>query len=606
MRDRATISCCMTAGGDAARVRAILALVRPCVDEIVLAVDDRRAEEILSACDDLVDVRRRYAFLAPPARYIGWIHHQCSGDWILRLDDDEAPSSSLLAALGRLVAETHATHVAFPRRWLHPTPGRWIMSFPWTPDHQVRLVRNVPGAWAFEGRAHHGIEVAGDLRRIPHPIWHLNLLLDDRAAREAKAARMAVLSPGAAIDGDPLNALYLPEAWERVETAGVPPEDRPLLESVLDPAHVPPPRATRLPPLTPVGEVDLYNRAREVREGAYRAQVRVVDARRGLRPGELTHLEVETTNLGTERWPPLREQGPPIRLTYRWRDRDGAMVVEDGMRTQFEEPVPPGWTTRTMLAVRAPDAPGEYLLEVDVVHEHVRWFEAGEHVRFTIDDDARPRPDVTRVPQSYGWEGLDVKLAQWLGDLRGGTFVEAGANDGVTQNNTLLLERSRGWSGLLVEPIPDLAEQCRRNRPSAIVEEVALVGDDGPGTSVRMRFSGLMSLVDGALGDAAAEQRHVADGLMRQGLAETYDVEVPAATLSTLLDRHGLTDVDLLVVDVEGFEAEALAGLDLERHRPRFICVEANFPDAVEGVLGERYEAVAELSHRDVLYRLRG
>jgi FkbM family methyltransferase len=278
----------------------------------------------------------------------------------------------------------------------------------------------------------------------------------------------------------------------------------------------------------------------------------------------------------------------------------------DGLRTQFEESVPPGATTRTMVAVQAPASPGEYLLEVDVVHEHVRWFGAGERVPFTVHEAARPRPDLSRVPQSHGLEGLDVKLAEWFGDQRGGTFVEAGANDGIAQSNTLLLERSRDWRGLLVEPIPELAERCRRNRPEAIVEAVALIADDGvPAASVRMHFAGLMSVVEGAMGDPADDARHVADGLARQGLTETYEVDVPSATLSALLDRHGVSEVDLLVLDVEGSEADALAGLDLDRHRPRFICVESRFRAAVERVLGDEYDAVAELSHHDVLYRAR-
>jgi hypothetical protein len=40
-----------------------------------------------------------------------------------------------------------------------------------------------------------------------------------------------------------------------------------------------------------------------------------------------------------------------------------------------------------------------------------------------------------------------------------GTFVEAGANDGVTESNTLALETEYGWTGLLAEPVPWLYNQ---------------------------------------------------------------------------------------------------------------------------------------------------
>ena len=36
--------------------------------------------------------------------------------------------------------------------------------------------------------------------------------------------------------------------------------------------------------------------------------------------------------------------------------------------------------------------------------------------------------------------------------LRNGTFVDVGANDGVSLSNTLTFERDRGWTGLCIEP----------------------------------------------------------------------------------------------------------------------------------------------------------
>ena len=37
---------------------------------------------------------------------------------------------------------------------------------------------------------------------------------------------------------------------------------------------------------------------------------------------------------------------------------------------------------------------------------------------------------------------------------RNGVFVDVGAYDGTTFSNTLFFERSMGWSGLCVEPLP--------------------------------------------------------------------------------------------------------------------------------------------------------
>jgi hypothetical protein len=48
---------------------------------------------------------------------------------------------------------------------------------------------------------------------------------------------------------------------------------------------------------------------------------------------------------------------------------------------------------------------------------------------------------------------LDLKLDALFGQKTGGVFIELGANDGLTQSNTAFFEFSRGWTGLLVEPV---------------------------------------------------------------------------------------------------------------------------------------------------------
>ena len=215
---------------------------------------------------------------------------------------------------------------------------------------------------------------------------------------------------------------------------------------------------------------------------------------------------------------------------------------------------------------------------------------------------------VRRYAQPALYE-IDRKLERHL-DRDGGVFIEAGANDGVRQSNTYYFEKIRGWTGLLVEPVPELAAECRKNRRASVVREAALVEREVAGATVELHVAGLMSTVAGALGDGAATAEHVAAGRAVQGLAETRTIRVPARTLSALIDEAGLAgEIDLLSLDVEGAEEAALRGLDLRRHTPRFICVEARDEAAIAAVLGERY-CVAEVltdvgTHRDLLYERR-
>jgi FkbM family methyltransferase len=219
------------------------------------------------------------------------------------------------------------------------------------------------------------------------------------------------------------------------------------------------------------------------------------------------------------------------------------------------------------------------------------------------------------LERSYALDGLDRAVARYLKPGRG-VFVEAGAHDGLTQSNTAMLEFGRGWSGLLVEPIPELAMLCHANRPGSIVEQAALVAADYADEVIDMTYCNRSSIVDGGRGNTAADAAWLEKcrRLPDQVDVEPYRLQVPARTLSSLLDDHKVGQVDLLSLDLEGYEASALRGLDFERHRPSLVLVEVSRdPDAIEVALDPWYLHVADLSdHRshdppwyDALYRAR-
>ncbi len=200
---------------------------------------------------------------------------------------------------------------------------------------------------------------------------------------------------------------------------------------------------------------------------------------------------------------------------------------------------------------------------------------------------------------------IDRKLERHM-DFDRGVFVEAGANDGYVQSNTYYFEKMRGWAGVLIEPVPQLAAACRNIRRGPVFE-AALVESAEPGTTVELHWAGLMSTLTGALGDSAVTATHVEAGIKVQQLAGSWRLRVAARTLSAILDEAGIgSHIDLLSLDVEGGEPAALRGLDWSRHAPRFICVEARDPVAIAALLEPRYDLVEVLTdlgtYRDLLY----
>jgi FkbM family methyltransferase len=196
-----------------------------------------------------------------------------------------------------------------------------------------------------------------------------------------------------------------------------------------------------------------------------------------------------------------------------------------------------------------------------------------------LGSDAYSRP-------AYG--EIDRKLDHYFKErgVERGFFVEAGAVDGVFESNTYFLERWRGWDGLLVEPVPEMYRRLKVNRRARAVN-CALVSSAAPESTIRITPAHAVSTIVGAdAGQAAA-------------------ITVPARTLGSILDEMGNPCVDLLSLDVEGFELHVLNGLDFNRHRVDTIVIEYLTAEArreIDAFLSTHFAFRQALTDRDFLY----
>ena len=203
----------------------------------------------------------------------------------------------------------------------------------------------------------------------------------------------------------------------------------------------------------------------------------------------------------------------------------------------------------------------------------------------------------------FGLNELDRKLERFV-DFDGGTIFEAGANDGVRQSNSLYFERYRGWRSILVEPIPRKFSDCVRNRPKAIKECAALVPEGWEDKKFHLTYCNMMTVTRGTPQSKEWEDAHVKNGQQFIPNEKPFDFEARGSTISSILDKHQISHVDVLSLDVEGFELPALQGLDFKRHKPTYLLIEARDSAAVGELLEPYYEYVENLTHHDVLYRV--
>ncbi len=395
------LSVCCLSGGRPERLAALLSLLRPVADELVVAVDDRVDPDLLGPVRGLADILIVYPYADPVERAVAWIHSLCHGDWVFRIDDDEVPSLALLDALGS--PDERLTHAWVPRRWLWDEG--WLAADPWTPDWQLRLVR--PSAARFPGQIHVPVHASGPHAYLEAPLYHLDLVVNDRAVREAKVSRYEHVRPGLRLGGLALNAAYyLPELRDELVVAAIPELDAALIEHVRG-AEPGPPGASGELRIATRAEIDAHWAERPLRNEDYRAGIELGDAPSPV-AGEVREIDVRVTNLGGVLWPGGQDAVPEIRLSSRW---EGLELPDEQLRSPFPCDVAPGETVLVPLSFRAPGEPGDYRLVVDVVHERHRWFEIDAKVDVTV----RPkRRAVVLVGQPPGEEGFDSRVDDLL------------------------------------------------------------------------------------------------------------------------------------------------------------------------------------------------
>ena len=89
-------------------------------------------------------------------------------------------------------------------------------------------------------------------------------------------------------------------------------------------------------------------------------------------------LDVLVRNTGGAEWPAIgdAEGRNAVRLRDRWLKADGSVLTDEDASARIPFDMEPGDTAGLALNVSAPNNPGEYVLELDVVQEGFAWFGA--------------------------------------------------------------------------------------------------------------------------------------------------------------------------------------------------------------------------------------
>jgi FkbM family methyltransferase len=152
--------------------------------------------------------------------------------------------------------------------------------------------------------------------------------------------------------------------------------------------------------------------------------------------------------------------------------------------------------------------------------------------------------------------------------------VEFGAHDGKTNSNTYRLEKEFGWSGLLVEPIPDAYELLKKNRTCQTIHGCI---SNSSGKVFFLEVTGPACQLSGIFdGFPASHIKRIERAVRKEG-GDKVMHEIRAITLRQLLEDHHIRKIDYLSIDTEGSEYEILKDFPFCRFEIGVIAVENQY-----------------------------
>ena len=173
--------------------------------------------------------------------------------------------------------------------------------------------------------------------------------------------------------------------------------------------------------------------------------------------------------------------------------------------------------------------------------------------------------------QYYQDKAIDFALNR----KRDGIFLDIGAHDGVSLSNTFFFERCRNWTGLCIEPIPEVFARLLSNRDCSvrtccILDEENEVTFRSVAPPLEM-LSGILEFFDQEhIERINAEVSKITDGRGYQ------DIMVPGHNINCLLEMQGFHEIDYCSIDTEGAEVNIVKSIDLNRINISAFSIENN------------------------------
>jgi FkbM family methyltransferase len=160
---------------------------------------------------------------------------------------------------------------------------------------------------------------------------------------------------------------------------------------------------------------------------------------------------------------------------------------------------------------------------------------------------------------------------------KNGFYVDVGAHDGISINNTLYFEKNNNWTGINIEPIKNVFDKLVMNRPNNINLNCAVCNNDGE--TDFLCNTGYTEMLSGIKDNFDIRHFYRLEHENKIMGSTTEVIKVKTKKLETILDENNIKHINYLSIDVEGAEFEVIKSIDFDKVFIDVIGFENNYND---------------------------
>lgn len=161
----------------------------------------------------------------------------------------------------------------------------------------------------------------------------------------------------------------------------------------------------------------------------------------------------------------------------------------------------------------------------------------------------------TQMGKLHSQLGQEAFVVGFTNGAAGLKYLELGAYDPYLLSNTATLRESFGWTGISVDPNPEVLEKFKSANLGHCFINAGVAGQDTDATLIK---NGAMSYTQNLQGDIEKNSHFV-----------------HLVGINNLV--KDLTQIDYLSIDIEGGEVEVIKNFPFGRIKPLIITIEHNF-----------------------------